>query len=156
MTNADPFKGQIRSNMIIPPDDIISQFPEVATEWRCCKNGAWISLYKGQLSKPVDRTSPMVQKLIQMAQSDRNEETGRPKTGANWSRLKLICMSLKKNDFSQFLIDSNSPNLTLAKTQRARITPNQSLRQGLAKMIIKNSPQKWYASTIWSIRIPYA
>lgn len=25
-------------------------------------------------------------------------------TGQNWSRPKLICMSLKKNDFSQFLI----------------------------------------------------
>ena len=39
-------------------------------------------------------------------------------------------MSLKKNDFSQFLAGSNQPNPT--NTLRARISPNQSSRQGLA------------------------
>ena len=70
-----PFQvGSKRSNMIIPPDDIISKFPGIATEWRCCKNGAWISLYKGQLSKPVDRTSPMIQKQVQTDWSDRDKK----------------------------------------------------------------------------------
>lgn len=38
---------------------------KIATEWQCCKNGAWISLYKGQMFKPMERTRfPMIRKMM--------------------------------------------------------------------------------------------
>jgi len=64
-------------------------------------------------------------------------------------------MSLKKNDFSQFLAGSYQPYATKPRNPRARITPNQSSWQGLANIILQKSlPQTWYAFMIWSIRIP--